>query len=57
MLLLKVGKEKRYKIGKSILTERRKNELSIVLPEDVELIHEIRTDDAYGIEAYWHKTL
>lgn len=55
MLLLKMGNEKRYKIGKSILVERRKNEISIVLPEDVELVHEIKTDDAYGIEAYWHK--
>lgn len=55
MLLLKIGKEKRYKIGKSILVERRQSEVSIALPEDTSLVHEIRTDDAYGIEAYWHK--
>lgn len=24
-------------------------------PEDLELIHAISTDDAHGIEAYWHK--
>lgn len=55
MSLLKMGAEKRYKIGKSILVERRNAEISLQLPEDVELIHVIKTDDAYGIEAYWHK--
>jgi hypothetical protein len=54
MGLLKVGREKRYKIGKTNLVERRRDQISIQLPEDLELIHAIKTDDATGIEAYWH---
>ncbi|QXX75940.1 GIY-YIG nuclease family protein [Methylovirgula sp. HY1] len=55
MGLLKIGSEKRYKIGKTNLVERRKDQLSIQLPEDLEMVHAINTDDAYGIEAYWHR--
>jgi Meiotically up-regulated gene 113 len=55
MALLKLGREKRYKIGKAVLVERRTDQLSIQLPEELELVHAIRTDDAYGIEEYWHK--
>jgi hypothetical protein len=55
MGLLKVGREKRYKIGKTNLVERRRDQISIQLPEDLELLHAIKTDDATGIEAYWHK--
>jgi hypothetical protein len=29
--------------------------LSIQLPERTEIVHVIRTDDAPGIEEYWHK--
>jgi len=53
--LLKIGRERRYKIGKTNLVERRRDQISIQLPEDLELIHAIRTDDATGIEAYWHQ--
>jgi hypothetical protein len=53
--LLKVGREKRYKIGKTNLVERRRDQISIQLPEDLELLHAIKTDDATGIEAYWHE--
>jgi hypothetical protein len=35
--------------------ERRRDQLSIQLPEDLELVHAISTDDAYGIEDYWHR--
>jgi hypothetical protein len=55
MALLKLGQEKRYKIGKAVLVERRTDQISLQLPEDLELIHTIKTDDAYGIEHYWHR--
>lgn len=43
------------KIGRSNATGRRHREIGIQLPERLALIHEIRTDDPIGIEAYWHK--
>ena len=46
---------KYYKIGKTNDTVRRGNELKIQLPENLDLIHEIKTDDPSGIEAYWHR--
>lgn len=46
---------KYYKIGKTYDTVRRGNELRIQLPENLDLIHEIKTDDPSGIEAYWHR--
>ncbi len=50
--LFKHGKY--YKIGKTNDTVRRGNELKIQLPENLDLIHEIKTDDPSGIETYWH---
>lgn len=44
-----------YKIGKTIDAVRRGNELRIQLPEKMDLIHSIKTDDPSGIESYWHK--
>ncbi len=44
-----------YKIGKTTDTVRRGNELRIQLPEKLDLIHSITTDDPSGVEAYWHK--
>jgi hypothetical protein len=55
LALMKVGREKRYKIGKANLVEQRTRQVGVNLPEDLELIHDIRTDDAYGIEGYWHR--
>jgi hypothetical protein len=55
LVLLKVGREKRYKIGKAVLVEQRTGQIALQLPEELELIHTINTDDAYGIESYWHK--
>jgi len=55
LALMKVGKEKRYKIGKADIVGRRTKQVAVNLPEDLELIHAIATDDAYGIEAYWHR--
>jgi len=43
-----------YKIGRSNASGRREYELAIQLPERAQKIHEIRTDDPIGIEAYWH---
>jgi hypothetical protein len=55
LALLKLGRETRYKIGKAVLVERRRDQISLQLPEDLDLVHAISTDDAYGIEEYWHK--
>jgi hypothetical protein len=55
MGVIQIGREKRYKIGKAVLVERRRDQLSIQLPEKYDLVHSINTDDAYGIEAYWHR--
>jgi hypothetical protein len=43
-----------YKIGRSNAAGRREYELAIQLPEKAVKLHEIRTDDPPGIEAYWH---
>ncbi len=51
--LLKSGKH--FKIGFTKSVARRKYELDIQLPERAKLVHEIKTDDPPGIEAYWHK--
>jgi hypothetical protein len=55
MGVLKIGRERRYKIGNAILVGRRTDQISLQLPGDLELVHTIRTDDAYGIEDYWHR--
>jgi Meiotically up-regulated gene 113 len=55
LALMKVGREKRFKIGKADIVGRRTQQVGVNLPEDLELVHTISTDDAYGIEAYWHK--
>jgi len=44
-----------YKIGKTNDTVRRGNEIRVQLPERMDLIHSIRTDDPSGVEAYWHR--
>ncbi len=44
-----------YKIGKTNDTVRRGSELRIQLPEKLDLIHSIKTDDPSGVEAYWHR--
>jgi hypothetical protein len=55
MGLLRLGRAQRYKIGKAVLVERQTDQISLQLPEELELVHAIRTDDAYGIEDYWHR--
>lgn len=44
-----------YKIGKTNDTVRRGNEIRIQLPEKMDLIHSVKTDDPSGVESYWHK--
>lgn len=44
-----------FKIGRTNAVGRRERELAIQLPERVLTVHEIKTDDPLGIEAYWHK--
>jgi hypothetical protein len=44
-----------FKIGKSNSVGRREYELSIQMPEKLDIVHAIKTDDLSGIEAYWHK--
>lgn len=51
--LLRAGPH--FKVGRSVSFERRSRELAIQLPERAETVHVIHTDDAVGIEAYWHR--
>jgi hypothetical protein len=44
-----------YKIGRSICAEKREYELRLQLPEELALVHKIKTDDPVGIEKYWHE--
>jgi hypothetical protein len=43
-----------YKIGFSGHVGRRAYEVALQLPERLEVVHEIETDDPEGIERYWH---
>lgn len=44
-----------YKLGRTNHVGRRHWELGIQLPEKLNLIHSIATDDPVGIEKYWHE--
>jgi hypothetical protein len=44
-----------YKIGRTNLVDRRLSELGATASIEQTLIHEIKTDDPAGIEAYWHR--
>jgi len=52
--LLKHGSRREYKIGRTSNPMRREGEIGIQLPEKVQPVHSIKTDDPAGIEAYWH---
>jgi hypothetical protein len=51
--LFKSGKF--FKIGRSKDTVRRGAEIRVQLPEKIDLVHSIKTDDPSGVEAYWHR--
>jgi Meiotically up-regulated gene 113 len=44
-----------HKIGRTNDTARRRREISLLLPEELEYVHIIETDDPEGIEVYWHR--
>jgi hypothetical protein len=53
--LVRHGSRREYRIGCTTNVLRRHGEIAIELPERIQPIHVIETDDPYGIEAYWHK--
>jgi hypothetical protein len=50
-----VRHDRDYKIGRSNDVARRRREIALLLPQDVEHVHIIETDDPEGIEHYWHE--
>ena len=52
--LIRHGRRKEYKIGKTYNQLRREGEIRLELPEQVKPIHTIATDDPSGVELYWH---
>jgi hypothetical protein len=52
--LVKHGSRREYKIGKTFNPIRREGEIALQLPEKLEPIHYIKTDDPSGVEKYWH---
>jgi hypothetical protein len=53
--LLKHGSRREYKIGETNNPLRREGEVGVELPEKLQPIHAIKTDDPSGVEAYWHR--
>lgn len=52
--LFRLGNSTKFKLGCSKNELRRLGEISVELPEEAVSIHSIKTDDMYGVEAYWH---
>ncbi|HWQ68724.1 MAG TPA: GIY-YIG nuclease family protein [Patescibacteria group bacterium] len=53
--IIKHGSRREYKIGRTNNRLRREGEIGLELPEKIEPIHVIETDDPAGVEAYWHR--
>lgn len=53
--LLRHGTRREFKIGRTNNPIRREGEIGVELPQKLEPIHVITTDDPVGIEAYWHR--
>jgi len=53
--IIKHGARREYKIGRTNNRLRREGEIGLELPEKIEPIHVIETDDPAGVEAYWHR--
>lgn len=53
--LVRHGARPEYKIGRTNNVLRREGEVRVELPERLEPIHTIKTDDPAGVEAYWHR--
>lgn len=51
--LMKSGRH--FKIGKANSVDERHRHLRIQLPQATQVVHRIKTDDPFGIEAYWHR--
>jgi Meiotically up-regulated gene 113 len=52
--LVRHGSRQEYKIGRTNNPIRREGELRTELPEQLQPVHKIATDDPAGIEKYWH---
>ena len=52
--LLRHGTRNEYKIGRTNNPIRREGEIRLELPEEIQPMHYIETDDPSGIENYWH---
>lgn len=53
--LLRHGSAREFKIGRTNNPIRREGEIGIELPQQIQPIHVITTDDPSGVEAYWHR--
>lgn len=49
------GRRSEYKLGHTSVVDRRLAELATGSPVELEAVHEIKTDDPVGVEAYWHR--
>lgn len=53
--LVKHGNRAEYKLGRTLNPIRREGEIRLELPERLQPVHFIKTDDPSGVEAYWHQ--